>query len=146
MSVQACTIAVIDDDPRVLESLVNLLSSFGYSAESYKSAEQFLKSGTLSRTSCIITDVEMRQMSGLGFLQHLKNSNCTVSVIIITGKPSARSEAFYLERGAVGFFRKPVDGEGRIDRFSLCLAGFRDRLSDSTKERNVLQADLRLRC
>ena len=49
------SIAVIDDDLRVLESLVNLLASFEYKAESYKSAEQFQKSGTLSRT-----DVEMR--------------------------------------------------------------------------------------
>jgi len=59
MNEQACTIAVVDDDLRVLESLVNLLASFGYNAESFKSAEQFLTSGTLSRTSCIITDVEM---------------------------------------------------------------------------------------
>ena len=72
MNVKASTIAVIDDDSRVLESLVNLLRSFGYSAESYKSAEQFLESGTLSRISCIVTDVEMRQMSGLGLLQYLK--------------------------------------------------------------------------
>ena len=109
------SIAVIDDDLRVLESLVNLLASFGYKAESYKSAEQFLGSGTLSRTSCIVTDVEMRQMSGLGLLQFLKNRNCAVPVIIITGKPSARSEAFYLEKGAVGFFRKPVDGDALVE-------------------------------
>jgi FixJ family two-component response regulator len=115
MSVQARAIAVIDDDPRVLESLANLLSSFGYSAQTYKSPEQFLESGTLSRTGCIISDVEMRQMSGLGLLQHLKNSNSTVPVIIITGKPSARSEAFYLENGAVGFFRKPVDGDALVE-------------------------------
>ena len=115
------SIAVIDDDLRVLESLVNLLASFEYKAESYKSAEQFLGSGALSRTSCIITDVEMRQMSGLGLLQHLKNSNCTVPVIIITGKPSARSEAFYLERGAAGFFRKPVDGDALVELIdSVC--------------------------
>jgi FixJ family two-component response regulator len=121
MSMQACTIAVIDDDPRVLESLVNLLSSFGYSAQTYKSAEQFLKSGTLSRTSCIITDVEMRQMSGLGLLQYLRNSNCTVPVIIITGKPSQRSETFYLENGAIGFFRKPVDGDALLELIcSVC--------------------------
>jgi len=74
MNVQGRMIAVIDDDPRVLESLVNLLASFGYKAESYKSAEQFLGSGTLSRTSCIVTDVEMRQMSGLGLLQYLKTA------------------------------------------------------------------------
>jgi FixJ family two-component response regulator len=122
MNVQGRTIAVIDDDLRVLESLVNLLASFGYKAESYKSAEQFLGSGTLSRTSCIVTDVEMRQMNGLGLLKHLKNSNCTVPVIIITGKPSARSEAFYLESGAVGFFRKPVDGDALVELIgSVCL-------------------------
>jgi FixJ family two-component response regulator len=122
MSTQACTIAVIDDDPRVLESLVNLLSSFGYRAEGYNSAEQFLESGTLSRISCIVTDVEMRQMSGLGLLQFLKNQNCAVPVIIITGKPSARSEAFYLESGAVGFFRKPVDGDALVKLIgSVCV-------------------------
>jgi FixJ family two-component response regulator len=115
-------IAVIDDDLRVLESLVNLLRSFGYSAESYKSAEQFLESDTLSRTSCIVTDVEMRQMSGLDLLQFLKNRNCAVPVIIITGKPSARSEAFYLEKGAVGFFRKPVDGDALVELIgSVCI-------------------------
>jgi len=115
MNVQACTIAVIDDDVRVLESLVNLLRSFGYSAESYKSAEQFLESGTLSRISCIVTDVEMRQMSGLGLLQYLKNSNCTVPVIIITGKPSAQSEAFYLESGAVGSSESRLDGDALVE-------------------------------
>jgi FixJ family two-component response regulator len=121
MNVLDHRIAVVDDDLRVLESLVNLLRSFGYSAESYKSAEQFLESGTLSRTSCIVTDVEMRQMSGSDLLQFLKNSNCAVPVIIITGKPSAGSEAFYLENGAVGFFRKPVDGEALVELIgSVC--------------------------
>jgi FixJ family two-component response regulator len=115
-------IAVIDDDLRVLESLVNLLASFGYEAESYKSAEEFLSSGDLSQISCIVTDVEMRQMSGLGLLQYLKNNNYAVPVIIITGKPSARSEAFYLASGAVGFFRKPVDGDALVDLIdSVCI-------------------------
>ena len=115
MNVLDRRIAVIDDDLRVLESLVNLLASFGYNADSYQSAEDFLERGTLSRTSCIITDVEMRQMSGLALLKHLQNRNSGVPVIIITGKPSARSEAFYLENGAVGFFRKPVDGDALVE-------------------------------
>ena len=122
MNVLDRRIAVIDDDLRVLESLVNLLTSFGYKAEGYNSAEQFLESGTLSRTCCIVTDVEMRQMSGLGLLQYLNNSNITVPLIIITGKPSARSEAFYLESGAVGFFRKPVDGDALVELIgSVCV-------------------------
>jgi FixJ family two-component response regulator len=121
MKVQGHTIAVIDDDLRVLESLVNLLRSFGYKAQSYDSAEQFLESGALSRIGCIVTDVEMRRMSGLDLLQHLKDNNSTVPVIIITGKPSARTESFYLDNGAVGFFRKPVDGDALVELIgSVC--------------------------
>jgi FixJ family two-component response regulator len=122
MDAQARTIAVIDDDLRVLESLVNLLASGGYKAESYASAEQFLGTDGLSRSRCIITDIEMRQMSGFGLLQRVKSSNSAIPVIIITGKPSERSEAFYLENGAVGFFRKPVDGDALLDLVELVCA------------------------
>ena len=95
MNVQARTIAVIDDDPRVLESLLNYLASCGFKAESYLSAEQFLGSGAISNCMCIIADIEMPKMSGLGLLQHIRSSNSTVPVVIITGKPSEYSEAFY---------------------------------------------------
>jgi FixJ family two-component response regulator len=115
MGMQARTIAVIDDDPRVLESLINLLASCGYKAEGYCSAEEFLESDALQRSSCVITDVEMRQMSGLGLLHHIGNTVSSLPVVIITGKPSEQSESFYREKGAVGFFRKPVDGDALAD-------------------------------
>jgi len=115
MNIQARTIAVVDDDPRVLESLVNFLASCGYKAEGYLSAEQFLGSDGLSRSMCIVADIEMRKISGLGLLQHVRSSGCPVPVVIITGKPSENSEAFYLEKGAIGFFRKPVDFDALVD-------------------------------
>jgi FixJ family two-component response regulator len=115
MGKQASTIAVIDDDLRVLESLINLLASCGFKAEGYCSAEQFLDSGGLQKSTCVITDVEMRRMSGLGLLHHINSSESPLPVVIITGKPSEHSESFYLERGAVGFFRKPVDGDALVD-------------------------------
>jgi FixJ family two-component response regulator len=86
MGIQARTIAVIDDDLRVLESLINLLASCGYQAEGYCSAEQFLDSGGLQKSSCVITDVEMRQMSGLGLLHHVNGTKSPLPVVIITGK------------------------------------------------------------
>jgi len=115
MGIQARTIAVIDDDLRVLESLINLLASCGYKAEGYCSAEEFLESGGLQKSSCVITDVEMRQMSGLGLLHHVQSTASSLPVVIITGKSSEKSESFYLERGAVGFFRKPIDGDALVD-------------------------------
>jgi FixJ family two-component response regulator len=115
MDMQARTIAVIDDDPRVLQSLINLLASCGYKAEGYHSAEDFLESGGLQKSSCVITDMEMRQMSGLSLLHHITGAASSLPVVIITGKPSERSESFYREKGAVGFFRKPVDVDALVD-------------------------------
>jgi FixJ family two-component response regulator len=121
MSVPTRTIAVIDDDLRVVDSLVNLLASYGYKAEGYNSAEQFLGSDGLFRTSCIIADVEMPQMNGLGLLQHVKSMRSSIPVVIITGKPSENSESFYLKKGAIGFFRKPLDGEALLNLIrSIC--------------------------
>ena len=130
MNVEAHTIAIIDDDPRVLESLLNFLASCGYKAESYLSAEQFLGSGALPRCMCIVADIEMQKMSGLGLLQHIRSSNCAVPVVLITGKPSENSENFYLEKGAVGFFRKPVDCDALVDLIgSVCNRSNPDRLA-----------------
>jgi FixJ family two-component response regulator len=113
---------VIDDDPRVLESLQNLLASCGYNAKTYSSAELFLSSGVLSQTHCIIVDIEMKKMSGLKLLERIRTGNSGVPVIIITGKPSARAGAFYLGRGAKGFFRKPIDGDALIKLIDDLLA------------------------
>jgi CheY-like chemotaxis protein len=98
MGVLARTIAVLDDDARVLESLQNLLASCGYKADTYSAAELFLTSGAFSRTSCIITDVEMKRMSGLGLLQHVRSRQSDVPVIINTGKPSENSETWTVPR------------------------------------------------
>ena len=54
-------------------------------------------------------------MSGLDLLLHINSTANSLPVVIITGKPSEKSESFYLEKGAVGFFRKPVDGDALMD-------------------------------
>src|SRR6202034_1882873 len=97
---------------RVRESLHNLLASYGYKAEAFASAELFLASDGPSRSNCIIADIQMRkrQMTGLDLLERVRGSQPELPVII-TGKPSSRSEAFYLDKGANGFFRKPIDGQ-----------------------------------
>jgi FixJ family two-component response regulator len=115
-------IAVIDDDFRVLESLQNLLASFGYQAETYVSGESFLASDRLSHSSCIIADLQMPKMNALQLLQQLRSSSCEVPMIVITGRPSAHAETFYLNKGARGFFRKPVDGPALVTLIDRLLA------------------------
>jgi CheY-like chemotaxis protein len=56
------------------------------------------ESGGLQKSSCVITDVEMGQISGLGLLHHINGTASSLPVVIITGKPTEKSESFYLER------------------------------------------------
>jgi FixJ family two-component response regulator len=107
---------VIDDDRRVLASLENLLASAGYRTRAYESALDFFADG-YSGLICIITDLGMRPVDGIQVLDRTVHSDADAAtpVIVITGKPSEYTEDYYMQRGALGFFRKPVDGDALLD-------------------------------
>jgi FixJ family two-component response regulator len=65
----------------------------------------------------------MGQISGLGLLHHINSTASSLPVVVITGKPTEKSESFYLEKGAVGFFRKPVDGDALVDLLKTVCQG-----------------------
>jgi FixJ family two-component response regulator len=109
MTIPNRSIAIVDDDGRVLESLANLLASFGYRPRPFLSAADMLAADILSQVCCVITDREMPVMSGLDLLDRIQQSGLSVPVIIITGKLSEDTESFYLSRGATAFLRKPLD-------------------------------------
>jgi FixJ family two-component response regulator len=108
------TVAVIDDDQRVLVALANLLASGGYGPRVYRSAVDFFSDG-YSGLLCVVTDLGMRPIDGIQVLDRTVQSGADTPVIIITGKPSGHAEDYYLQRGAFGFFRKPVDGDALLD-------------------------------
>jgi FixJ family two-component response regulator len=108
------TVAVIDDDRRVLTSLANLLASGGYGARVYESALDFFSDGYAGLV-CVITDLGMRPIDGMQVLESAVHSDSATPVIIITGKPGEHTESYYLQRGALGFFRKPIDGDALLD-------------------------------
>ncbi len=108
------TVAVIDDDRRVLRSLANLLASGGYGTRVYESPLDFFADG-YSGLVCVITDLGMRPVDGIQVLERTVHSNAHTPVILITGNPSGHTEDYYLQRGALGFFRKPVDGDALLD-------------------------------
>src|ERR1700754_4648319 len=108
------TVAVIDDDQRVLKSLANLLASGGYGTRVYGSALDFFSDGYADLV-CVITDLGMRPIDGIQVLDRTVHSDAATPVIIITGRPGGHTEDFYLQRGALGFFRKPIDGDALLN-------------------------------
>jgi len=95
-------VAVVDDDESVREAMESLLRSIGCRAEAFDSAEEFLLSGRLPETNCLILDVKMP--------------------VFITAHWDEATRAHALQLGAVDFLRKPCSDEALLDAVRLALA------------------------
>jgi FixJ family two-component response regulator len=102
-------IAVIDDDASVRVGTENLLSSLGYTVHTFASAEEFLRSGLLNGTSCVITDVRMPGMSGLELQTLLLTQGHRLPFIFITAFSEEAVHAQALSAGAICLLTKPFD-------------------------------------
>jgi FixJ family two-component response regulator len=80
-------IAIVDDDEAVCQATRSLLRSLGYQVATFLAAEEFLNSGLLPETSCLITDVQMRGMTGLELQERLKADGHDMAVIVVTAFP-----------------------------------------------------------
>lgn len=100
-------VAVIDDDESVRESLPDLLREFGYKVEAFASAEEFLASGDLGRTKCLILDVAMPGMSGPELQRELQRVRRPIPVVFITAHGDETMRPRLLEQGAVDCLYKP---------------------------------------
>ena len=67
-------IAIVDDDESVREAIKSLLRSMEFTVETFSSAEDFLRSTHVNRTTCLIADINMPGMSGLDLYRHVSKS------------------------------------------------------------------------
>jgi len=104
-------VAIVDDDRSVRQSTRRLIGSLGYRAEAFGSAEEFLDSGRSTKTACLILDVRMPGMDGLGLQRRLADGGLAIPIVFITGRASDDEERRAVAAGAVAFLRKPVDKE-----------------------------------
>jgi FixJ family two-component response regulator len=116
-------ISIVDDDPIVRDATVDLMSSLGYQASAYVSAEQFLDSGQAKNTSCLITDLQLPGLNGFELQAKLRHDGCRTPVIFITAFPEAKARAQALAAGAVAFLTKPFKETELVDSLQLALKG-----------------------
>ena len=123
-------ISIVDDDKSVREAAKTLIRSLGYTTATFASAEEFLESGRLGDTACLITDVQMPGMSGVDLQSHLTaNGHCT-PVIFVTAYPEESVRERALDAGAFGFLSKPFSEECLISCLDRALKHYRSRGSE----------------
>ena len=114
-------VSVVDDDASLRRSLRNLLSSAGLSVETFESAEIFLESSSLDKTGCLVLDLRMPGMGGLGLVRRLAASGSRIPVIILTAHGDEDMRQRTLQAGASAFLEKPVKGPALLDAVRSAL-------------------------
>jgi FixJ family two-component response regulator len=104
----APVIAIVDNDDSIRRSLLRVVQSAGYAAETFASARAFLDWLPRGRAACLVLDVHMDEMSGFDLQDKL-----AVPIIFITAHDDAATLERIEKSGASGHLRKPF-GEKSI--------------------------------
>jgi DNA-binding NtrC family response regulator len=102
---------VVDDDPAMLETLLDTLRTLGYDAIGTTSAAEALEHVRSGRCRVVISDIKMPGMDGRALLEKALEHDPGMHVILATGYYSLDSAVDAIRRGAYDYFSKPVDRE-----------------------------------
>jgi FixJ family two-component response regulator len=105
---QTPLVVCVEDDLAVREAMRGLLMALGFTVATFSSAEEFLQSGRLDDTSCLITDVRLTGMSGIELQSRLIAMGHAIPIIVITAFPDEGVRVQAMNAGAVCFLTKPI--------------------------------------
>ena len=114
-------VSIVDDDESVRGALKSLLDSVGFRVEVFDSAEDFLTSARLTDTECLILDVRMPGMSGLGLQAFLNMNNCFIPIVFISAHDDGQARSRALKAGAVDFLKKPFTEDALLSAIKSAL-------------------------
>lgn len=107
-------VVVVDDDPRVRQSLESLLTSSGMDVRVYASAVEALHSGALVAAGCLIADVRMPVIDGWELQRLALAAYPSLPFIFVTAHQDESAYQRALSSGAFALFYKPFDGDDLV--------------------------------
>jgi two-component system response regulator FixJ len=123
-------IALVDDDPAVLDSLQLYFARHDVKTSCFASAEALLAAlDGGGQPDCIVSDVRMQGMSGLDLVHRLNDRRSNAPLILITGLGDVDMAVSAIKSGAFDFIEKPFD-EGRL------LASIRSAVAIGRRQAN----------
>jgi FixJ family two-component response regulator len=123
MGCEARLLAVVDDDADVRVALTRLVSSAGFTVETFASGAEFLHSIEDHEPDCVVLDLHMPEMSGFDVQGALASAHAAVPVVIITGHDTPESRVRAVQLGAKGYLCKPVNDEALLAAIGSAISG-----------------------
>lgn len=128
-------ILVVDDDPMVLEIVVESIKAAGYDADSCQDGEEALRMTAANEYDVILTDMKLPGLDGLSLIRRLKAGNSDTDVIVITGYGSIENAVECMRAGALDYLIKPFT----VDQIQVAV---RKALEHRELKRRALEREL----
>ena len=127
-------ILIVEDDSFFREVFTDLLTEDGYSVDVAASGEEALEMIGTGVYQLVVTDLVMRDVSGLDILSAVKRSDPAVDVIMVTGHANLETAIYALKNGATDYLVKPINHDE-----------FRHIVSHCMEQRRLLDENLELK-
>ena len=124
---ESSLVFIVDDDAAVRSSLKFLLSTVGLQAETFDSADSFLRQMHADVPSCLVLDVRLPGLSGLEFQRELSARQVSIPIIFLTGYGDIPMSVRAMKAGAIEFLTKPFRDQDLLEAVRIALDRDRGR-------------------
>ena len=109
----AVKVLIVEDEPHALMGLAELITGWGYSAETARDGVEGWEKAQAWNPAIVITDLKMPRLDGIGLLTKLAEEgsglNANLAVVVLTALGSIQLAVEAMKLGAYDFLQKPVD-------------------------------------
>ena len=130
-------VCVVDDDQSVRRGLGRLFQSAGYEAEVFASADDYLTREPFEGPICLVLDVRMPDLNGLGLQEALEARGGCEQIVFITGHNDVPTATQAMKKGAIDFLMKPFDDRELIAAVSRALLRAQECLRKRAERRDA---------
>jgi DNA-binding NtrC family response regulator len=121
-------ILVVDDDERMLKSIVNILMEKGYEPSIAKNGKEALMKIEDEFFNVLLLDIRLPDMTGIELLSLIKDTKPKMKIIIITGYPDAKTAIDAVNKKADAYLIKPYNPNELLEQIDLNIRQQKEEL------------------
>jgi DNA-binding NtrC family response regulator len=107
MSENKLRVLVLDDEPIVCKRLQPALEKLGFAVDTFTQSVEAMHQVQQSAYDIVITDLKMKEVDGMRFLEEVKKQRPETEVIVITGFATMETAKQSFQKGVFDFIAKP---------------------------------------
>lgn len=142
MTTNPAHIFIVDDDQTVRDSLSKFFKIHQFKVSVYESAISYLDDLDQTDVGCLISDIDMEEISGLQLQQRLNELKCIRPTIFITGHASVNIAIEAMKLGAIDFIEKPFDPDILLFKVTTAIELFSEKISIINRYRLLTKKEI----